>query len=154
MLDNLKLLAKRLITSRRHSGAGEGLSLWRLIRQGLPYYFNPRGFARPPLTLFIGINGRCNLRCRMCDVGQQNTESMFYQNLVGPDKADFPLERFKTLMDEVQAYRPYVGLTTTEPLLYPYIFDAVRYAGQKGLRMNISTNGVLVERFAEEIVDS
>jgi Fe-coproporphyrin III synthase len=114
------------------------------------------GYAHWPLTLFLSINGRCNLKCRMCDIGQNKCDSMFYKNLAGAAEQplDFPFERFKSLMDEVQHFRPYIAVTTTEPFLYPHIFDAVEYARSCNLLMNITTNGLLVEKNIDEILDS
>lgn len=154
MFDNVQLLLKRTLSACRHSGTGTNHSLLRLARQGLYYYMHPGGRAAPPMTLFLTINGSCNLRCRMCDIGQRNESSMFYKNLRPDGVQDFPYERFKTLMDEVKVFRPYIGVTTTEPLLYPHMFDAVAYAKARGMEMNISTNGLLVEGMVQEIMDS
>lgn len=156
MIDQLPLAFKRLLTSRRHAGAGDNNSIRRLIRQAVPYYFNRRGYAHWPMTIFLSINGRCNLKCRMCDIGQQNCDSMFYKNLAGSGDypSDFPIERFKTLIEEVKQFKPYIGVTTTEPLLYPHIFDAVKYAQLRDIKMNITSNGVLVKKYADEIIAS
>lgn len=152
MIDHLLLLLQRLKTSRKHSGSAEDISAWKLIRQGIPYYFSPAGYARNPLTLFFVINGTCNLRCRMCDVGQQKRDSMFFRNLKGDAAQNFPFERFKSLIDEVRLYRPYIGITTTEPLLYPDIFSAVEHANSRKLQVNITTNGTLIERHIDDIL--
>lgn len=152
-IEHVQLLLRRLKTSIHHSGSDEGISAWKLIWNGLPYYLNRGGYARDPLTMFFTINGKCNLHCRMCDVGQQNKESMFYKNLKGAASQDFPYERFKSLIDEVRTFKPYIGITTTEPLLYPHIFDAVEYAGSRGMKVNITTNGTLVEKYLNEILD-
>jgi MoaA/NifB/PqqE/SkfB family radical SAM enzyme len=92
----------------------------------------------------------------MCDIGQAKCDSMFYKNLTGNCKnpLDFPFERFKTLIDEVRSFHPYIAITTTEPFLYPYIFDAIDYARSSGLLMNITTNGLLLEKRVDEILDS
>lgn len=153
-MENIALLLKRLRTSKRHSGASDNIGLWKIVRQGIPYYLNRQGFALPPFTLFFTINGKCNLHCRMCDIGQKNKDSMFYQNLKGGGAHDFPIERFRSLMDEVKIFHPYIGITTTEPLLYPHIFDAVEYARSRGMNMNISTNGLLLEKYVREVIDS
>ncbi len=150
--EHIRLLLRRFKTSSRHSGSDEGISALNLIWNGLPYYLNREGYARYPLTMFLTINGKCNLRCRMCDVGQKNTESMFYRNLKGNLSQDFPYARFKSLIDEVRIFNPYIGITTTEPLLYPHIFDAVEYASSRKLGVNITTNGTLVEKHIHEIM--
>lgn len=154
MIDKLQLFIERLITSRKHSGTSKNITLFKMLRQGIPYYLNRNGFAYPPLTIFLTINGKCNLECRMCDIGQKNKDSMFYQNLKGDSSQDFPYERFKTLIDEVSFYKPYFGITTTEPLLYPNMFEGVSYARSKDIYMNISTNGVLLEKKVDEILES
>ena len=46
----------------------------------LPYYYKKTGFAHSPTTIFIAINSVCNLKCEMCDFGQQNENSLFYKN--------------------------------------------------------------------------
>lgn len=153
-IEAFRLLMRRLKTAKNHSGASEQIPAHRLIRQGIPYYLNRTGYSFNPLTLFIVINGKCNLRCRMCDVGQHNENSMFYKNLKGDTGGDFPIERFKTLMDEVQHFKPFIGLTTTEPFLYPHIFDAVDYATHRGMPVNITTNGTLIEKHIDEIFES
>lgn len=156
IIDRTKLFWRRLNNSRKHSGAGEAIPVWRLAKQALPYYVDPDGRAFAPLTVFFSINGRCNLHCRMCDIGQQKPDSMFYKNLKGESAQDFPFERFKSLVDEFAQFnfKPYIGITTTEPLLYPKMWDAVEYANSRGLSMNISTNGLLLEKQIDAILDS
>lgn len=152
--EGTKLLVKRVFVSRRHAGSGGNNTLVRLARQGMPYYLRRDGWAKPPMTVFFTINGTCNMRCRMCDIGEKNADSMFYHNLHGEAGGDFPIERFKSLMDEFAEFRPFIGITTTEPFLYKHLFDGVAYARAKGLTTNVTTNGLRVEKFVDEILES
>lgn len=154
MIDQTKLFLRRLRSSKRHCGADADIPIWKFADRGLPYYFNRGGYAKNPLTIFFIINGMCNLRCRMCDVGQQKKDSMFFRNLKGSASQDFPFDRFKSLMDEIKSFKPYIGITTTEPFLYPHIFDAVEYATTRGMNVNITTNGTFIHKYVKEIIDS
>jgi len=86
----------------------------------------------------------------MCDVGQHVESSMFYKNIV--TGSDFDFDKFSYLMEDVSSWRPFISITSTEPLLYPHIRDAVALVKGMGMEMNITTNGVLLERYAEDLV--
>jgi Fe-coproporphyrin III synthase len=154
MIKQASLFLRRLKVSQKHSGSNGRANPLQLIRQGIPYYLNSAGYARNPMTIFLSINGKCNLRCRMCDIGTKAEDSQFFKNLAGEVGQDFPFERFKTLMDEVSHFKPYLGITTTEPFLYKNIFNAVDYANTKGIKSNVTTNGILVAKHVDDIIDS
>lgn len=147
-------MLRRLVTTRKHSGSGGNNTFGRLVQQGAPYLLSPNGYAKFPMTVFFTINGRCNMRCRMCDIGEKNHESMFYHNLAGENGADFPISRFKTLMDEFEPHKPYISFSTTEPFLYKPLFEAIDYARFRGMNLNVTTNGLRVEKFIDEIFES
>jgi MoaA/NifB/PqqE/SkfB family radical SAM enzyme len=93
----------------------------------------------------------------MCDVGQKYSESMFYRNLVGnPDseRQDFPIDRFVSLMEEIKSFRPFISITSTEPLLYKPLPQAIRAARERGMSANVTSNGFLLPDRAEELVDA
>lgn len=116
----------------------------------LLYHISPEK-ALPPGLIAVVINESCNLRCKMCDLGSK-TESYAYETI--REKGDMPLELFKKLVDSVAHYRPEIFIVCTEPLLYPHIIKAIEYGVKKGLRMQITTNGVLLKKLAEGIVKS
>lgn len=150
-------LMKSLFTVSRHASAGANATPLRLARQGLRYYLSPSGYSLPPLSVFFIVNSRCNMRCQMCDVGQKNPDSMFYKNLIGEDgitKGDFPIERFESLMDEFKAFSPYVSITSTEPLLYSPLPRAIRAAKERGMGVNVTSNGLLLAKRYEELFES
>lgn len=114
------------------------------------------GKAGNPSTIFLSVNSVCNSRCKMCDVGQQVKSSQFYKNL-SIDGKTFPelsLERLKKLIDEVAHFKPLIAVISTEPLLYKDLFKFAQYTRKKGLEFNITTNGILLKKFAKDIVAS
>lgn len=114
------------------------------------------GKADWPSTIFLSVNSVCNSRCKMCDVGQQVKSSQFYRNL-SIDGKTFPelsLKRLKKMVDEVAFFKPLIAVISTEPLLYKDLFKFAAYARKKGLGFNITTNGILLKKFAKDFVDN
>jgi Fe-coproporphyrin III synthase len=104
-----------------------------------------------PKTLFLVVNSRCNLRCRMCDIGQENDQGQFYR-VMNREGKSLPPELIKRLMDEALGLIPRLAITSTEPLLYPFLQEIATYGLKKGLLLQITTNGYLLERYAEYFV--
>jgi len=78
---------------------------------------------------------RCNLKCVHC------RSSSDMNHLEG----EFSLDEAKKLIDDIASYcKPVMVLSGGEPLLRKDIFEIARYGTEKGLRMCIATNGVLV----------
>ncbi len=94
-----------------------------------------------PRTLLLLINRGCNLRCSFCDLWD-NAESM-------------PLERAVDLLDEALLIgtRTLV-ITGGEPFAYRPLFQLVRAAKERGLAVNITTNGTLIDKRWDELVES
>ena len=149
-----KKLYKSFFEIQAHQSAGTNATPWRLVWNALPYIFLRNGYSFPPLSLFFIINSKCNFKCQMCDVGQNYQESMFYKNLIGKDNGDYPVDAFKKLIDEVKYFKPYISITSTEPLLYKPLPEIIKYVIASGLKINVLTNGYLLEKRAEELVDS
>lgn len=148
-------LARSLLTIQRHPSADSNASPLRIIWQALPRFLSSKGYSRPPLSIFFIINSRCNMKCQMCDVGQNYSESIFYKNLIGGEGQqkgdDFPIERFESLMEEVKEFKPFISITSTEPLLYGALPLAVEAARSRGMNTNVTTNGLLLSRRHEEL---
>lgn len=137
---------------KEYPTADKNANPFRIMAQGLPYFFSKSGYAFSPLSVFIHVNTRCNLKCIMCDVGLDNTDSMFYQNLKGSGSGDMPIQSYKMIIDKVKHFKPFIGIPVLEPLLYPHITEAISYTRHNNLRMSIATNGYLLEKKAEDII--
>lgn len=108
--------------------------------------------APPPDVIFLVINSVCNLNCKMCDVGQHDKTTQFYNNM--NKHTDLPISTIFKLVNEVAYYKPTFAIISTEPLLYKQWFDVVSYMKKMGCKVQLTTNGVLLEENAEKIVDS
>src|SRR5258708_3002683 len=84
-----------------------------------------------PRHIFIETTAACNLSCDYCPREKRN------------DHIDFKL--FKTIVDECSQYGPrsFSLHLFGEPLLYPFILDAIQYIKIKNRRHTIllTTNG-------------
>ncbi|MEJ5228143.1 radical SAM protein [Thermodesulfovibrio sp.] len=88
------------------------------------------------------ITRRCNLRCIHCRSSSENTV------LEHPDPTK---EECLKIIDDITSYaKPVLVLTGGEPLLREDFFEIADYAGKKGLRVCLATNGTLVN---EEICE-
>ena len=107
--------------------------------------------ARLPRAISITINNACNLKCLMCDIGQNRKDMAFSTTLNRPD--DMTFEQFRNLVDSVKSFKPTIYINATEPLLYKDLIDCLKYAIDSGLKCSITTNGLLLEKFAQELID-
>lgn len=110
----------------------------------------------PPRWLLFGINNACNLHCKMCDVGLDDDRTAFWANLIGAHPQNMPEARFYKALEQAQAFhpRPRIGLVYTEPLLHPKVIDFVQAISDARMFSSITTNGYLLKRRAEALVDA
>ena len=148
------LQLKRSLTIRKYPTAGRNAGFSRLAFQALPYLLVKNGYSFAPLSVFIHVNNRCNLRCKMCDIWMEDGESMMQKNLGGGDNRDMPIDDFKRIIDKIKPYRPFVGIPAAEPMMYPHIIEAIRYVKSQGLHCSVATNGTTLENQAEDIIDA
>jgi radical SAM protein with 4Fe4S-binding SPASM domain len=89
----------------------------------------------------------------MCDVGTGNPETNFGSNLTGSKLQSMPWETFKRVADEAHTLWPraHMAIVYTEPLIWPLIGKALHYVGERGQWASITTNGLLLSRWAKEI---
>jgi MoaA/NifB/PqqE/SkfB family radical SAM enzyme len=116
---------------------------------------NPKHLYFGPEWIILGVNNVCNLHCKMCDVGTQNLETNFAQNLVGSHPLNMPLDLFKQIVDDTSKHYPNakIGYAFTEPLIYPNLKESLVYAHQKGLQTTITTNALSLKRKAQDLID-
>ena len=114
------------------------------------------GRADWPGVIFISINSVCNARCKMCDVGQQVEDSQFFKNLrINSQKpVELKLSRLKKLVEEVRHFKPLISVISTEPLLYKDLFKFAKYVRRNGLDIAVTTNGILLKKYARDFVES
>ena len=144
---SLGRVAKRYASGRDWRDVTEA---YRRLHAGDPSDFVPRPSVEShlppripskPLTMLLLINRGCNLRCSFCDLWDGHVH--------------LPRERVDALMDDAAAIgTKTVVLTGGEPLLHPGLIDIVRAARVRGMAVNITTNGTLVDRHYDALVEA
>jgi radical SAM protein with 4Fe4S-binding SPASM domain len=82
--------------------------------------------------IYIEITNRCNLNCSFC-IGQQR-----------PGR-DMTPEEFELITKRIKPYTEYIYLHVYgEPLLHPDLREILDLAGKAELKINLTTNGVLL----------
>lgn len=69
-------------------------------------------------------------------------------------KQHLSLNDIERLLNDVKRFKPNITLFGGEPLLYKDWQEAARMAKGRGMRCNIITNGILLEKAADAIVDA
>ena len=104
------------------------------------------GRSQNPRFITIKPTFRCNLRCGFC---------RYVANGQVFGKADYFLDdEWMQLIDDVAPIKPYIAITGGEPLLYPRIGELLKRIAFHDLRATMVTNGTLLERKAEEIMEA
>lgn len=82
--------------------------------------------------IYIEITNACNLNCTFCIKNQRKTIYM-------------SLNDYKHIIDNIKNYTEEIYLHILgEPLLHPNIEPFIKYANQQQLKVNITTNGYLI----------
>jgi MoaA/NifB/PqqE/SkfB family radical SAM enzyme len=117
------------------------------------------GYSFAPKSICLILTESCNLKCRMCDIGQRNErqESAEFSPLtdaIARGDEYMTLSDWIMLLDELAAMkgRPLVLLTGTEPLLYPRVLDLLEHGLSRGINYHITTNGTLLQKYADQLV--
>lgn len=114
----------------------QGMSIAKrvnLLKSGLNVVYRKLRPWSWPINFQIELTNYCNLKCPICPCGT---------NLLNRPRADFDVELYKRLMDEIGPYLLNILLWGWgEPLLHPNFPEFVRIAAQHGVNTHISTNG-------------
>lgn len=116
--------------------------------------YTRKAYVAPPSGLSIAVNNTCNMKCIMCDIGQKRQDLSFYRTIKGSERTDeMSVGQFIKLIDDVKKYRPSIYINATEPLLYRGLVQCLEYAIAHKLRCSLTTNGLLLEKFAHKLVE-
>ncbi|MHB8174843.1 MAG: radical SAM/SPASM domain-containing protein, partial [Nitrospirota bacterium] len=151
-MDKIKKIIDRIRQSRAHNSSTD-ISLTRLGLHSLPYFLSPSGRSFSPVVLFLNVSSVCNLKCVHCDLGQKAVSTTFYRNMTNEVRF-IDMKTAEKVFSEVKKYKPTIAIISTEPLLHRHIIKIVELAKSQGLRIYITSNGYLLRRYAEKIVES
>lgn len=88
-----------------------------------------------PETVTITLTSKCNLKCIMCDHWKLKCQE------------ELSLKEIKSLIDQIKNWGvKEIELSGGEPFMRKDIWDVISYASSKGLGMNITTNGTLLNK--------
>ena len=89
--------------------------------------------------IYIEITYICNLSCCFC-------------SKVEKPRRMLSTFEFKTIVEKVKDYTDYIYLHVKgEPLTHPNIIELINIANDYNLKVNLTTNGVLFPKYAEEL---
>lgn len=104
---------------------------------------------RIPKWIVLQLLEKCNLRCGMCYEWGQNGSYHEKQDLC---RLDVPA--IKKVVEMCQPARPYYELFGGEPLMYLQIGEVIAFIREHGSSVDVATNGVLLEKKAESLVEA
>jgi radical SAM protein with 4Fe4S-binding SPASM domain len=110
------------------------------------------GFSAYPDTISLFLTYRCNLRCKMC--GQWGLKGSSHAYPQEQLLKQLSVNDIGKLLDDVASFRPAITLFGGEPLIYTDLPEVIRMIKARGMRCNVITNGVLLEKKAEAIMDA
>lgn len=89
--------------------------------------------------VYIEITNKCNLHCSFCPPTVRREETM-------------EISAFEQILDKLKGYTQYLHFHVKgEPLLHPKIDDFFNLCYEKGFKVNITTNGTLIEKLMSQI---
>jgi radical SAM protein with 4Fe4S-binding SPASM domain len=109
------------------------------------------GYSFPPYLIHIMPTYLCNLRCKDC--GQWGEGGNYYKEDSSILKETMNVDVFKGLVNDVSKFSPTIFLTGGEPFFYKDILELIKHIKQKKLICWIVTNGTLLDKYANDIVE-
>lgn len=98
-------------------------------------------FIRSLPVLVLHAHSSCNCRCIMCDIWKT------------PEKKAFGVDDLKPHLSSIQRLGVrWVVFSGGEPLLNPQLFSLCSLLHQEGIRLTLLTTGVLLRKFAAQVV--
>ena len=90
--------------------------------------------------IYIEITNVCNLACDFCPQSKRKPEFM-------------KIETFDKILAQIKPYTDYIYLHVKgEPLLHPEIDRILDLSYEKGLKVNITTNGTLINKAKDKLL--
>jgi len=95
-----------------------------------------------PITVYFDVTSRCNKACPVCPLRDRK---------IPPGDMDFDF--YKSIIDQLPPETTVSLHQTGEPTLHPRLSDMARYAKVHGLFVSFTTNGLLLGKLREELVE-
>jgi MoaA/NifB/PqqE/SkfB family radical SAM enzyme len=134
---NIKLTAKRIINLMKITSS---MLLSRITGMQIVWGY--------PIILMVEPTNICNLKCPMCPSGNGDMKRAL---------GELDLENYKKLIDDIGDYILQIQLWNQgEPFINRSFLDFIRYAKEKGIMVQTSTNGhfIRTDKQAEDLIQS
>ena len=105
-----------------------------------------------PSSITFHLTEACNLRCKMCYYWGETGRYVNTGARKKPAILDIGLA--KRIIDELEPAKPSYSLFGGEPLMYPHLEELIRAIHDAGSQVDTPTNGTLLERNAEMLVEN
>lgn len=145
---------RNLIRAIKKSIKQPGYAIQNLTKRikALYAYKYGKGKSSWPETISLFITYRCNLKCKMC--GQWGDQGVFKSYDKNTLSHQLSTESIRKLVKDVNFFKPNITLFGGEPMINPEIITIIKTIKDAGLRCNMITNGTLINKYAEQIVES
>lgn len=123
----------------------------------IAYYLKLKRSARYPFMINFELGNECNVNCLYCRTEKGDIYDINPESKGNPiPKGKLPFEVFTSIIDECKNHLMMAVLYANgEPFLYKDIFNAVRYASERGVATMTATNGQLLnERNCRELLEA
>lgn len=114
------------------------LEEWNRFEQNMNFYISKvlNEPLIPPDSVYFHVTSRCNIRCKICNIPLDAKESL-----------ELKKEEIFNIIDQISEWGVYgIVLTGGEALIRKDIFDIIKYAASKNLRVHLLTNGTLINK--------
>jgi len=116
------------------------------------YHIRNDGRSNSLWLVSMRITNLCNHRCAIC--AQWGRHGYNFESPNSRVTEHVKVEDYQNMIDDVAPVKPHIYITGGEPFLYKGLAPLVNYMKERKLSVQIVTNGVLLEKMAEEIVDN
>lgn len=91
--------------------------------------------------IYVEITNVCNMNCSFCSKDNRKKQEM-------------TLEDFEIILNKIKPYTSYIYLHVKgEPLLHSKLDEILRISKEKNFKVNITTNGTLLEKQKEVLIN-
>lgn len=92
--------------------------------------------------VFIEISNLCNLNCSFCPIDERSKEIL-------------SIEQFTNILDQASPLADEICLHLMgEPMMHPNFDEILDICEHKGVKIKLTTNGILIPKFFEKILNS
>ncbi len=125
-------------------------SKWRSVLAVMISRYSTRAFS--PDTFILKLTDRCNLRCTQC--GQWGDRGVYARSGISTGNQELSRDVWIDFIRHCQHQISHIYFWGGEPFLRPDLLEIAGEASRNGITSEIVTNGILLEKYAEDVMES